>query len=383
MKILVMAMSFFGVGGIERYSRNLTLALCNLYGKENVDMLSIYDRARHKVNGECYGYINIAGHSLNLLTKLKFIWNCFILTLKNNYDVIVCCHVFLSPVAFFMQLIFGVKYITAAHNIEVARELSWFRRRGLKNSNLIISTSKFTKEILYKRHGIEQSKIRILNTYVPTNDIDNGLRYKKLELLRDKYDLDGYKTLLTVARFNSTERYKGYDTVIYALQKILPKIPNVKYLLVGDGDDIARVKRLSEDIGLNDNVVFAGLVSDEDILYYYNLCDVFVMPSKGEGFGIVFLEALSCGRPVIAGNRDGSRDALLDGKLGILVEPDNVEEVANAIIKVLEKKVEPYLLDERYLRDMVQEHFGFQAFSKKVKEIFDCLLCYKGKKYLG
>jgi glycosyltransferase involved in cell wall biosynthesis len=95
------------------------------------------------------------------------------------------------------------------------------------------------------------------------------------------------------------------------------------------------------------------------------------MPSKQEGFGIVFLEALACGKPVIAGNRDGSKEALLDGKLGVLVDPDNINEIAEAIINILLKNAPTQFLNADYLRDMVINNFGFEKFSKKVKELFE------------
>jgi glycosyltransferase involved in cell wall biosynthesis len=93
------------------------------------------------------------------------------------------------------------------------------------------------------------------------------------------------------------------------------------------------------------------------------------MPSKGEGFGIVFLEALACGKPVIAGNKDGSRDALLDGELGILVDPDNIDEIAETIVKVLKKDVPEKLLDGKYLRKRVLEVYGFDKFKERVRDL--------------
>ena len=155
------------------------------------------------------------------------------------------------------------------------------------------------------------------------------------------------------------------------MSKIIKRLPNLKYLLVGEGDDMPRVKKLVKEFSVSEYVVFTGFISDAELPYYYNLCDVFVMPSKREGFGIVFLEALAYGKPVIAGNKGGSPDALLDGKLGILVDPDNVDQIANAIVDVLEKKVSAHLLDKDYLRKAVLENFGFKNFSNKLKEIVD------------
>ena len=93
------------------------------------------------------------------------------------------------------------------------------------------------------------------------------------------------------------------------------------------------------------------------------------MPSKKEGFGYVFLEALACGKPVIAGNCDGSRDPLLDGELGQLVDPDNVDEVADAIRRVVDNSLDGRLLDGAYLRRRVVEEFGIDRFNQRVTDI--------------
>jgi len=91
------------------------------------------------------------------------------------------------------------------------------------------------------------------------------------------------------------------------------------------------------------------------------------MPSKKEGFGIVFLEALACGKPVIAGNKDGSVDAVLNGELGILVNPDDEDDIAKELIKVLKNDVSKKLINSEYLRTKVLEHYGIDRFIEKVK----------------
>src|SRR4029077_4515742 len=109
----------------------------------------------------------------------------------------------------------------------------------------------------------------------------------------------------------------------------------VKYLLGGRGPDRPRVEGLIQELGVGEEVVLPGYIPDHELCAHYNLCDLFGMPSKGEGFGIVFLEALACGKPVIAGNKDGSGDAVLNGRLGALVDPDSVEEIEETLLQAL------------------------------------------------
>jgi phosphatidylinositol alpha-1,6-mannosyltransferase len=131
----------------------------------------------------------------------------------------------------------------------------------------------------------------------------------------EQYGLAGSQVLMTVARLWSGDIYKGVDVTIRALPKILSQFPDVKYLVVGRGDDQPRLAQLAEDLGVAERVVFAGFVPDDLLVAHYRLADAYVMPSR-EGFGIVYLEAMACGVPTVSGNDDGSADPLQDGRVG-------------------------------------------------------------------
>ena len=125
-----------------------------------------------------------------------------------------------------------------------------------------------------------------------------------------------------------------------------------------------------QDRGLTDSVILAGYIPEHELCAFYNLCDVFAMPSKGEGFGIVFLEALACGKPVIAGNKDGSVDAVLNGELGVLVDPESVDEIAKALAGVISKTHPLQILQRpQDLRRGVIDAYGYARFVERVKEI--------------
>ena len=135
------------------------------------------------------------------------------------------------------------------------------------------------------------------------------------------------------------------------------------YILGGKGSDKPRLEALIRDLQLEDVVTLAGYIPDHELCGFYNLCDVFAMPSKAEGFGIVLLEALACGKPVIAGNQDGSVDALINGKLGVLVDPDNVAEIAEALMLVLTKRHPLGILqDPERLRAEAIAAYGYPRF---------------------
>ncbi|MBO1351801.1 MAG: glycosyltransferase family 4 protein [Hormoscilla sp. GUM202] len=171
--------------------------------------------------------------------------------------------------------------------------------------------------------------------------------------------------LITPGRLDSQEQYKGYDRVLRALPTIIENIPQVHYLIVGKGDDLPRVEQLIQQLNLQHHVTLAGFIPDSELCDHYNLCDVFAMPSKGEGFGIVYLEALACGKPTLGGNQDGAIDALCNGELGALVDPDNIEEIAQTLIQILQGNYPNYLLYKpQVLRQKAIDTFGFEKFQQ-------------------
>jgi glycosyltransferase involved in cell wall biosynthesis len=169
---------------------------------------------------------------------------------------------------------------------------------------------------------------------------------------------------MTLGRLSSSERYKGVDEVLDVLPELARSCPDVCYLVAGDGDDRPRLEARARELGLQDRVVFAGFVDESEKADYFRLADVFAMPSSGEGFGFVFLEALACGIPVVASRVDGSREAVLDGELGEVVDPADRDSVRSAIVRALQKPraIPPGL-----------EHFSWPRFRQRVAAAVDSL----------
>jgi phosphatidyl-myo-inositol dimannoside synthase len=143
---------------------------------------------------------------------------------------------------------------------------------------------------------------------------------------------------MTLARLDSRERYKGIDEVIEVLPELVEREPTLAYVVMGDGDDRARLEAKAGQLGLSGVVKFVGYVEENEKADHLRLADAFVLPGRGEGFGIVYLEALACGIPVVGSQLDGSREALLNGELGELADPDDHASVRDCILRALEKK---------------------------------------------
>jgi glycosyltransferase involved in cell wall biosynthesis len=258
------------------------------------------------------------------------------------------------------------KLVLFAHGIEVWEPLSFTRKWMLKRCDKVICVSHFTKNTIIATNKLPENKILVLNNcldpYLPT-PIING----KSKELQKKYELKHSDiVLITLTRLSSRELYKGYDHVLHCIKNLAISYPSIKYLIIGRYDEAEkrRLDAIIEKEKITEHVIFTGYIQDEEIAEHYNLADIYVMPSKKEGFGIVFIEAMYYGLPVIAGNKDGSVDALLNGKLGLLVNPDNKEAIKNSIQTIINNKAD-YIPDQALL----MEHFSFDVYKQRLTKI--------------
>src|SRR2546427_8512593 len=133
-------------------------------------------------------------------------------------------------------------------------------------------------------------------------------------------------------------------------------MPDLMYLILGDGDDRIRLQEKARTRGLDRHVNFGGFIPEEQKADHLRVADAFVMPGRGEGFGIVYLEAMACGIPVVASKADASREAVLDGRLGVLADPGEPEEIRSAIKEALAR---PRVLEKQL------EYFSFERFVER------------------
>ncbi len=346
MKIIFIVSNLKNIGGIQNYNKNLLEAMRNFGQRVEIVELEHPD----------------------FFSKIIFVVNFFtkIIIFKPNF--IFCSHINFSPIVYLFKKIFNYDYIIFTYGVDAWNIRGNFKIKALKSAKIVVSISRYTSQKLREQISEIGNKIFLL-----PNAIDGEKFYpkeKSTELLK-KYDLIDKKLILTVTRLSAEEQMKGYDKIIMGLPNVIKEIPEVRYLLIGEGTDALRIKKLIKELGLEDYVIMSSPIplNSPLLVDYYNICDFYVMPSVSEGFGIVFLEALACGKPVIAGNKDGSRDAILDGELGILVNPNDIDEIAETIIKALKKEVPKNILDGNYLRRRVLEVYGFDKFKEKVKNL--------------
>ena len=280
-------------------------------------------------------------------------------------DLIICGHINFSPLAAKIFNLLKIPYWVIVYGIDAWNLEDKSKIYGLKSAQKIVSIGEYTRDRIVAEQHISPEHIPLLPV---TFDASKFTVKSKPKYLLDRYKLaPDQPIILTVTRLASGDRYKGYDQIIQALPAIRRKIPNICYLLVGKGNDRDRIDAIVDEMGVKDCVIFAGFVPDDELADYYNLCDLFAMPSKGEGFGIVYLEALACGKPTIGGNQDGAIDALCNGELGVLVNPDSIDEIGETIIQILMNK---HSLSILYQPEMLRQNaiakYGFEQFKQNL-----------------
>ncbi len=345
MKIILLTSNLAHIGGIQHYNKTL---------------LAVFRELGHDVR-----LVELSSDSL--VSKLKFLMRAFFEAIRFRSDIIFCGHINFSPICYFLKLFLRREYIVETYGIEVWEVNKKILRKGLEGARKITSVARYTKKKIIFQFPQLEDKISVIPNVV---DGDKFYSKDKSKLLLERHGIAvSSKIILTLGRLSASEGYKGYDKVIQALPEIVKEVPEARYVLVGDGDDAPRVRGIIKEKRMESYVAMAGRVPKEELVDYYNLADVFVMPSKGEGFATVFLEALACGKPVIAGNCDGSVDPLMDGELGILVDPDSMEEIGRAVINILNKKVASNIVDGNLLRKKALENFGIEKFKSRVDSL--------------
>jgi phosphatidyl-myo-inositol dimannoside synthase len=280
--------------------------------------------------------------------------------LQKRPQHVFCGHINLAVLVQTLCRPLGIPYTVLTYGKEVWEPLKAQERRALASAAEIWAISRYSRDRACAANHLDPNKVKMLACAIDGNQFTPGS--KQPELI-EKYNLKDAKVLMTVARLWSGDIYKGVDVTIRALPQIAEVFPQVKYLVIGRGDDQPRLAQLAKDLGVSSRVVFAGFIPTEQLMAHYHLADAYIMPSQ-EGFGIVYLEAMACGVPVLSGDDDGSADPLQDGKVGWRVPHRNPDAVAAACIEIL--KGEDQRCDRQWLREQAIANFGMDAFQKQV-----------------
>lgn len=344
-------------GGIQTYIKDIFQEYAQLSGAPEADIFLLRDKPTSanpfETNAFRFHYFHAPTPTFGRLWfSAALLWYVAV----HRPQRVLCGHIKLAPLTRLICQRFKIPYTVITYGKEVWNPLAEGDRTALAQADSIWTISRYTRDRTCESNHLDPAKFQMVPCAFQEDVFTPGETSAELMQIYQLYDA---KVLLTVARLWSGDIYKGVDVTIRALPKILTAYPDVKYLVVGRGDDQPRLAKLAEDLGVGDRVIFAGFVPTDQLVDHYRLADGYVMPSQ-EGFGIVYLEAMACGVPVIAGDDDGSADPLQDGRVGWQVPHRDPDAVAQACIELL-SGTDPRC-NSTWLREQALGGFGRSAF---------------------
>lgn len=285
---------------------------------------------------------------------------------RRHAKLVVAGHPNLAPVVQAMRLAAPrLKSIVCAHGIEVWEPLPGLRRRALRAATLILTPTEDTANHIATQQQIPRDRIRVL-PWALDPEFEALVAAASQPALPANFPSG--RVILTVGRWLANERYKGMDTLISALPRLLHEWPDLQLVAVGEGDDQPWLEQLAEGCGVRRHVHFFSGLSYPELAACYSACEIFALPSRGEGFGLVYLEAMARGKPVIGGAHGGAPEVIDDGKTGYLVQHGDAPQMATSIETLLANPALAREMGSRG-RERVARDFRFGVFAKSLKRI--------------
>ena len=332
MNTLVLTPEVFATeGGISRILRLYIRALAeDLSGDAKLEIVALKDQSadtKRITELTASHPIRIRGYNNH---KLRFSFGALLAGARS--DCILCGHLHQLVLAWAAKLIKpSLSYYLVAHGIEVWRPYSWAERIALRGAEKILCVSEYTRrQMLRFEPRLDPKRLVVLpNTFDP--------RFKSTaNSPQGSFLARKHPRILVVSRLTAGDPYKGVDTMIEAMPRILGRNHAAQLRIVGDGTDRARLEAIASDRHLGDAVQFCGLVDDNTLGAEYESCDIFALPSRKEGFGLVYLEAMSYGKPCIAA-RSGGAPEVVNDQVGALVDYANTEQIAVAVADLVRR----------------------------------------------
>jgi glycosyltransferase involved in cell wall biosynthesis len=358
---LLSSMLYSQEGGIQRVTQMVLRVLREAWPRVPVQLFSLHDSASVPVaaagrNGK-YEAVTFLPFGSD---RLRYGCGVVRALVERKPALVISDHAHLNILPSLARFVTTFPWISFVYHAELL-DLSLMRRRALRQTNLVLAISEFSareaRRILGPEHALEICHLGLFPDYPDWAKMSQSLPAR----------LVNRRVILIVGRMAGGERDKGHEALIRAMPAVARRTPNALLVIVGRGADEARLRRLTEELGVGSHVHFAGYVPDPELPSYYEACEVFAMPSFGEGFGLVYLEAMFHARPCLAGNRDAAHEIVRQGETGLLVEPGNVSQVEQALTRLLQDR----LLAERLGqggRARLDEAFRYEHFRGRLQK---------------
>jgi glycosyltransferase involved in cell wall biosynthesis len=351
-------------GGVQRAGRHMASVLTEFAASKKMEyrLLSLNDTQelhRMRMNDREFVFTGTArGKAGFAVAAMK--------AARRRAKLVLVAHPNLAPIVRSMNLVAPrMKSIVCTHGIEVWEPLSRMRRRALQRASLVLAPSRATADYIVSLQGVPRDNVRVLHW-----GLDPGFetRVAATSDLRLPAEFPPGRVVLTVGRWLGTERYKGMDTLIQAMPRLLLRWPDLQLVMVGTGDDKEWLVNLTRDSGVQRHIHFLSDVTFGELSACYAAAELFALPSRGEGFGFVYLEAMAHGKPVIGGAHGGAPEVIQDGVTGYLVQHGDTVQLVTSIDALLSNPELARQMGARG-RERVEKEFRFPVFVKAFKKI--------------
>lgn len=351
-------------GGIQRAGRHMAFVLSEFAASKKMEyrFLSLNDTQelhRMRISDREFVFTGAArGKAGFAVAAMK--------AARRSAKLVLAAHPNLAPIVRSMGLVAPrMKSIICTHGVEVWEPLSRMRRSSLQHATMVLAPSRATADHLVSLQGVASEKVRVLHWGLDP-DFEKRISGNAAARLPAEFPLG--RVILTVGRWLTTERYKGMDTLIQAMPRLLLRWPDVQLVMIGAGDDRDWLVNIARDSGVQRHVHFLSGLTYAELSACYAAAELFALPSRGEGFGFVYLEAMARSKPVIGGAHGGAPEVIQDGVTGYLVQHGDTVQLATSIDALLSN---PELAREMGARgrERVEKEFRFTVFAKAFKKI--------------
>jgi len=350
-------------GGIQRAGRHLALVMSEYAASHKMEyrFFSLNDSmGLHRIKISDREFVFTGADR----GKVRFIADAM-RAARRKPKLVLGAHPNLAPITRAMRLFAPrMKTVICTHGIEVWEPLSTRRRNALRTATLVLSPSQATADHLTTVQGLAPDHVRVLPWA-----LDPDFQIKSAgEASRLPADFPGGRVILSVGRWLAAERYKGMDTLILAMPRLLLRWPDLQLVIVGSGDDRAWLENIARDSGVQRHVHLFSDIPYDALSACYEAAEIFALPSRGEGFGFVYLEAMAHGKPVIGGAHGGAPEVIQDGVSGYVVQHGDPVQLATSIDALLSNPEQARGMGEAG-RQRVDKEYRFNVFAKSFKRI--------------
>jgi phosphatidylinositol alpha-1,6-mannosyltransferase len=361
MKILYITPGCFDKGGISRYCRYQITALRTIFPASDLHFMSLLGQEMDSIEEDFH--VDYSGQQNSKIEQLKFaLWFCW-KVLSWRPEVIHCAHVNFSGMAVVLARLIKAKTVLNVYGLELWSGLSKDASYGLKRVNQIISDCHSTKQYLLDNDLRKSADLEVIWDCV---DLVKFKPYEgDLGKIKAKYGISNgdKKIVLTLGRIAKEAKHKGYHRLI----EVFKTVNQDEYYLVfaGKGNMVEELKAIVEEYTLTSNVCFTGMIDEADMAALYTLPDVFSLVSEvgvgmGEGIPLTPLEAMACGTPIVVGNQDGSSEAVVENKNGVVIDPFDPDRHKEAIERLTNKSSKDTFKEGA--KQVAKSHFSYDRF---------------------